>query len=239
VAAARELVTQPLPVEREIGLIAAHGHAWAVLDSDRVGFDLGAALVHRVALDLRARSGEPQAAPSATPRTEWIADTGELAWRLPQKDRGVLEVKAPRAKAVIGHADGTTLDLGHGVRVTVGTTGMGWCTVSLALLEGGAFDRSPKRALLVATAHAENTGMVWKDAERTSVGTKWGGPPSLVEPVSATIEFSPAAGGAVLYPLDERGRRTGVAVPAAGDGRIAIGPPHKTLWYEIEFGGGK
>ncbi len=36
---------------------------------------------------------------------------------------------------------------------------------------------------------------------------------------------------AELRPLDDRGRRTGPPVQAAGDGRISIGPPQKTLWY--------
>ncbi len=237
VAAARELVTAALPPEREIDLIARQGHAWSVLNLDRMGVDVGAAFLHRVALDLRGPADAPPPSPPTAARTEWLADTGEIAWRLPGKDRGVFAVKAPRAKAVVGHIDGTTLDLGHGVRVTVEATRMGWCTLALSLLEGEAFDRSPRRALLTATAYAENTGMVWKDKERTSVGTKWGTAPSLVEPVAATISFAPAAGAVRLYPLDDRGRRTGAVIEAGGDGRLVLGPPHRTLWYEVEFGG--
>ena len=237
VAAARELVTAALPPEREIDLIVRHGHAWSVFDLDRAGLDLGAALVHRVALDLRGGADAPFPAPPPAGRTEWLADTGEIAWRLPAERRGVFEVRAPRAKAVIGHVDGQTLDLGHGVRVTAGPTSMGWCTVAVSLLEGDAFDRAPKRALIAATAYTENTGMVWKDPERTSVGTKWGTAPSLVEPVPATIEFAPAAGAVRLYPLDDRGQRVGAAVEAGPGGRLAIGLPHRTLWYEVVFGG--
>jgi hypothetical protein len=121
--------------------------------------------------------------------------------------------------------------------VTPGETSLGWCTVALSLLEGDAFDKAPKRALIAVTAHAENTGMVWKDKERTSVGTKWGSAPSLVEPVPAAIQFAPAAGTVRLYPLDDRGRRTGAVIEAGGDGRLAIGPPHRTLWYEAVFEG--
>jgi len=237
VAAARELVTTALPPEREIDLIARQGSAWSVLSLDRIGVDLGAAFIHRVALDLRGPADRPLPEPPAVARTEWLADTGEIAWRLPEKGRGVFEVKAPRAKAVVGRIGGRTVDLGHGVRVTAGETSLGWCTVALSLMEGEAFDKAPRRALLAATALAENTGMVWKDKERTSVGTKWGSAPSLVEPVSVAVGFAPAAGKVRLYPLDDRGRRAGAVLEAGADGRLTLDPAHRTLWYEAVFEG--
>ena len=171
----------------------------------------------------------------AAARTEWLADTGELAWRLPKKDQGLFEVRSPRSKLLVGRSVGREVDLGHGVRVTPGKTSLGWCTVALSLLEGESFDRAPRRALLSATAYTQNTGMVWKDEARTSVGTKWGVAPSLVEPVPATVSFAPAAGPVRLYPLDARGQRAGPAVEAAAGASLALGPPHRTLWYEVEF----
>jgi hypothetical protein len=235
VAAARTLVTAPLPVEMELARLAQKGRAWNVLDLNSLGIDLTQAFEHRVALDLRAPAAAPPAAAPAAARAEWLADTGELAWRLPEKGQGLFEVRAPRCKLLVGRAAGRTVDLGHGVRVTPGLTSLGWCTVALSLLEGEAFDRAPRRALLTATAYTQNTGMVWKDEARTSVGTRWGEPPSLVEPVPATVAFAPAAGPVRLYPLDERGQRSGPAVEAAAGGSLALGPPHRTLWYEVEF----
>jgi hypothetical protein len=117
----------------------------------------------------------------------------------------------------------------------------GWCTLALTLLEGEAFDGEPKRALIVATGYTENTDMGWKDKEKTTVGTNWGKAPSLVEPVAATIRLPRGKPNTlpVLYPLDARGQR-GAGVPAVvtGDGavQLEIGPPHATVWYEIEFG---
>jgi hypothetical protein len=233
-AAARTLVTAPLPPERELDLIARQGRAWQVLDLDRMDLDLGAAFIHRVALDTGGTAGSP---PPAAVRSEWLSETGELAWRLPEKGRGIFTVKAPRAKLVIGRIAGKTVELGHGVRVTAGQTDSGWCTVALSLLEGESFDRSPKRALLTATAYAENTDMVWKDKERTSVGTQWGRPPSLVEPVPATITFAAAARAVRLHPLNDRGQRVGAAIEPRDAAAFAVGPEHRTLWYEVEFEG--
>ncbi len=231
---AREIVTHPLPPEREIDAISQQGQAWQVLNLDRLGIDLGIAFEHRVALDLRGRIGSPPPPSPPVSRAEWLADTGELAWRLPEKGRGRIEIKSARVKAVIGRADETAIDLGHGVKMTVGKTLGNWCTVSMVLLDGEAFDRAPKRALLVATAHTENTGMGWKNEEKDTVGSDWGRPPSLVEAVPAVVQLPAGAGEAVLHPLDDRGQRAGVPVRAAA-GRLEIGPPHRTLWYEIEY----
>ncbi len=234
VAAARTLVTAALPPETELARIAERGRAWSVLDFGSLGVDLTQAFERRVGLDLRP-AAVPAPTPAAAARSEWQADTGELAWRLPEKGQGLFEVRAPRSKLLVGRAAGRTVDLGHGVRVTPGQTSLGWCTLALSLLEGESFERAPRRALLTATAYTQNTGMVWKDAARTSVGTKWGTAPSLVEPVPATVAFAPAAGAVRLYPLDARGQRSGPAVEAAAGASLTLGPPHRTLWYEVEF----
>ena len=110
------------------------------------------------------------------------------------------------------------------------------------MLEGDSFDRNPRRALLVATGITENTDMGWKDETRSTVGRNWGKPPSLVESIAATIQIPRGAAMPVLYPLDDRGQRgQGIPATAAGDGaaQFKIGPPHGTVWYEIDYAGGK
>ena len=115
------------------------------------------------------------------------------------------------------------IDLGHGVQVTVGQTRSNWCTVSLTLLEGDSFDRNPRRALLVATGITENTNMGWQDEARSTVGRDWGKPPSLVEPIAATVQIPRGAALPVLYPLDDRGQRgQGIPATAAGAERGAV-----------------
>ncbi len=202
--------------------------------------DLKNAVLHRIELDVSGKSPMPTAARLATERQ--TSDTGELCWRLPGKDRGVLELRGAKTKAVIGHVDHQRIDLGHGVRVTVGETRSKWCTVSLTLLEGDSFDHSPRRALLVATGVTENTAMGWKDKARNTVGQDWGKPPSLVEPIAATFEVPRGAALPVLYPLDDRGQRgEGIPATAAGDRAVEfkIGPPHAAVWYEIDYAGRK
>lgn len=69
-------------------------------------------------------------------------------------------------------------------------------------------DKSKKteRWLITATGYAQNTGMKWKNPEKTSVGRDWGSPPSLVEGIPANVTFvKPEAKVNVLGSLDEKG----------------------------------
>jgi len=64
----------------------------------------------------------------------------------------------------------------------------------------------------------------------------WGRPPSLVEPIAATIEIPRGGAAPVVYPLDDRGRRErGVTAAAGGNGgaEFKIPSQHATIWYEI------
>jgi hypothetical protein len=236
---AKQVMYVPLPPEKEIELIAQKGRAWGVLPVEQLGVDLKNAFRNRIALDLSGSSSAPAAGPVAIQRQ--TSDTGELTWRLPAKDQGVLELRGAKTKAVIGHIDNQHIDLGHGVEVTVGRTRTNWCTISLTLLEGESFEHNPRRALLVATGVTENTNMGWQDETRSTVGQNWGNPPSLVEPITATVQIPRDATVPVIYPLDDRGQR-GPGIPATAAGESAkfhIGPPHGTVWYEIDYANGK
>ncbi len=225
----------PLSPERELGLVAGRGAAWNVLPVANLGVDPAAALLARTELDLAA---PPDAPTPAAPAAE--ASPGPFSWRKEGPKTGLFEVRTPQTKLLVGHVDGRTIDLGHGVQVTVGTTSNGWCTLALTLLEGDSFEAGRGRALIVATGHAENTGMGWKDAEKSTVGRDWGKAPSRVELVPATIQLPRRAGAPppLVHVLDERGQRAG-SVPVEESGgaaaRFRIGAPHATLWYEVEF----
>ncbi len=139
---AKQLLHVPLPPEKEVELIAQKGRAWGVLPVDQLGLDPKNAAVHRIALDVSGKSPMPIIESVAKDRQ--TSDTGELNWRLPGKDQGVLELRGSKTKAVIGHIDNQRIDLGHGVQVIVGHTRTNWCTVSLTMLEGDAFDHNPR-----------------------------------------------------------------------------------------------
>ncbi|MFO1490367.1 MAG: carbohydrate binding domain-containing protein [Kiritimatiellia bacterium] len=219
--------TIPLPAPVEIRHIAEAGRDWNVLPVDRLGVNLLASLEQRIALDIRATPSEPL--------LDSASGVCGITWNHSPEGRGLFVFRGERSKGFVGTAGATPLDLGGGVRVVVGKTRTGWCTLALTRLEGD-LGTAPARALLVATGTTENTGMGWKNAEKTTVGTDWGSDPSLVEVVSAEITLPHSGSRPVVYPLDELGQR-GPAVEAAAAGKneamVRIGPPHRTLCYEI------
>ncbi|HEX8204081.1 MAG TPA: carbohydrate binding domain-containing protein [Isosphaeraceae bacterium] len=166
------------------------------------------------------------------------APRGRFSWW--RDGPGVVTIAAPRSKAVIGSIDAGPFDLDDGVIVAPEPNRQGWAAITLTVMEGTDFS-SPGRLLVTATGYAENTAMGWKDAAQTSVGRDWGRRPSLVEGIPATITLPVAAARIRAWSLDERGgRRDEVAArPVQGHALLAIGPEHRTLWYEIEIGPGR
>jgi len=116
-----------------------------------------------------------------------------------------------------------------GIKFTNGEMNRQWGCFQITVLEGESF-LTAKRLLITATGEVENTGMGWKNAEKTTVGRDWGKAPVLVEGPAAKIEIY-GDGKLKAWALDERGQRR-VEVPAKGN-TIEIGPEYKTLWYEV------
>jgi hypothetical protein len=167
------------------------------------------------------------------PPNEFHADTGELFWDLRDRQRGVVTINSTRSKGVIGYGGGKTFPLGT-VTIEPGPTKQqGWSTITLTASDASP---TPKGWLVIATGLAENTGMVWKNAEKSSVGRQWGKAPSLVEGIPAKITFAQPAGQLAAWALDARGQRS-QPVPVTGDAQgravINLGPQWKTLWYEV------
>lgn len=126
---------------------------------------------------------------------------------------GVVTVNAPRSKAVIGASGGKTYQLGN---ITI-EPAADWSVITVTELQ-------PGRWLVTACGTAENTGMVWKDGTKASVGRNWGQAPSLVEGVKAKLTFP---GKIAVWALDEHGHRC-EQLPSA-----EIGPQWRTIWYEV------
>ena len=180
-------------------------------------------------------------------REEFISESGELIWNRHDRDASYVKINTPRTKSFYGTVTGPTFVFRDPDRETGGvtlkleptTTGGG--TMSLSLIEGESFADQPGRAILVATARAENTGMKWKRVQtKKGIGWElesWGTTPTLVEAVSGTVGVDTHDSRLRVYALDERGQR-GEEVEVWRDKgdtntRFRIGPPHRTLWYEV------
>ena len=238
VRAAQKQIVAALDREREVDVLRG-SRAWNLAHAEHAGVPREAALLHRIAI---ATEGGPKGAggPDAVvkgERSRYEADTGELVWDRRDKARGIVTVNAPRSKAVIGYASGKRFNLG-GVALEPGATVQdGWAAVTLTVVEGD-LSGGAARLLLTATGYADNTGMVWKDAAKTSVGRNWGQAPSRVEGILVRVTLPRPAAQVRAWALDERGRRKApLPVQPVGEGKasLALGPEAQTLWYEVEL----
>jgi hypothetical protein len=197
-------------------------------------FGLSRALALRVPVAQAVDAGQDG---SAAPGQDAIGRLEKLqtawSWRS-EGGRGTVTVNAARSKAVITSAAPGKVKLGD-VVIATGPNPKGFAVITATALEGSDF-HSPGRILVTAAGTAENTGMAWKDASRTSVGRDWGQRPSRVEGVAATLTFPVPAARVKAWALDDRGHRRDALKVSGTDGQaeLTIGPEHRTLWYEIE-----
>jgi hypothetical protein len=162
------------------------------------------------------------------------SDTGELKWDLATASRGVVTIDTPRTKAVLGYATNRIWNLGE-LTFAPGSNQLGWCTLGATLTRGSSFTNDCT-ALVVATGWWENTGQVWKNANKDSVGNQWGGPPILMEVVPFTLTLPVGTNRISAWALDERGQRK-AALPVSGtstNATITVSTGAGSIWYELE-----
>jgi hypothetical protein len=239
VARAKTTLLAPLPRAAERRNLQDALNAWN-LTTSALGIDQRNALLHAVALDI-GKSGliTGLGLKAALPKEQtcFVSDTGELRWDASQPGGGYFLVDTPRSKLFTGFVRGRSFDLGQ-VRLTIGKTRLDWATVSLVALDGAGFDR-PGRILIAATGLAQNEGAHLErlGGDTVTLGNRWGAAPVLCEGIPAEIVLPVPAERVKFYPLDESGNRR-AAVPTQGRGNkalLALGPEHKTLWYEVEL----
>lgn len=237
VSAATNEFTMAFSRDRELEVATSLGSAWRVGDGSHLGVPATLSLVSRLNLAIGESPPGLTSPPAAPPGLAIASDTGELLWDNSVFNKGVVTIDTARTKAVVGFRDGRSWTLG-GVKITPGTTNLDWNTIGITLLEGTAFNASGAgRALIVATGEIENTGQIWKDGSRTSVGANWGTSPTKIEVVPGTIVLPVEPWRVNAWALDSQGRRMSALTvdDSAGNAQLTLGANGTTLWYEVEI----
>jgi len=233
VAPAAQEFTMALTPERELDLLQ-NAHAWGIFSASQLGVPGKLAFVSRLSTAVGPNAPgltNPPAAPAGSVLT---SDTAQLRWDLSVSGQGRVTVDTPRTKALLGYADNRAVNLG-GITLQPKTTRLGWCTLGLTLTRGEVFTNDCN-ALLIATGWWENTGQVWKDANKDSVGNQWGTAPVLTEVVPFTLTLPVGTNHVRVWALDPRGART-TPIPVFGTADssvISVDTNAGTIWYEIE-----
>ena len=232
--AAEEFVFRFGP-ETEAQIAATRGGAWSISDGARLGVPATLGLVHRTALSIGDAAEGLEEMPEAPAGPVYTSDTGQIEWNLERPGRGYVTVNTSATRAVFGFTDNLAIELG-GVVIEPAATRQGWSTIAITARDGESLTgKGSAWGVIVATGDHENTGQIWKNEQRNSVGRNWGRAPALIEVIRATITLPVAPWRVAVWALDANGNRM-ADVPvedADGKARFRIGESGPTLWYEI------
>jgi hypothetical protein len=233
VGPAAQEITMALTPDQELDLLA-NAWAWGIFSGSQLGVSGKLAFTNRLSVNVGTNAAGLTTPPPAPSGSVLTSDTGELKWDLAAAGRGVVTVNTPRTKAVLGYVTNRVWNLGELV-FAPGPNQLGWCTLGATLTRGESFTNDCT-ALIVATGWWENTGQVWKNSSKDSVGNQWGGPPILAEVVPFTLTLPVGTNRVSAWALDERGQRK-TTLPITGTGTnsaIVVGTSAASIWYELE-----
>lgn len=212
-------------------------------------FSPGLALQHE--MRVASLSGPPTAPQAFAEKSPMVSDTRELSWYFSpgaglattEDDQkfvaasgsnrpahsGAVVVDSPSTQVLVGFLNARefhTAQLSADLKNT-------FASVMLASLDAKPIAQS-SRLLLAATSRVSNYGAEW-NAAHTGLA-KWGGAPTVIEPVTGTIALNGLAGATAVFisPLDGAGRAMRlIAAQRAGDEwRLTLGDD-VTTWFEI------
>ncbi len=159
-----------------------------------------------------------------------VSDTGELTWNLSREGEGAVTINSPRSQGLIGFRSAETQQPEN----MTAKLDNAFAAILLTSLDGRPIAES-ERILLTTGARVTNTGMQWNSAH-TGLA-KWGGPPTLIEPVTGEIDLHGLKGAdaVLVQPLNGAGLPLGPPLRATRNGEaweFAAGQT-ATTWYAI------
>ncbi len=208
-------------------------YAWSIFSSSQLGMPGKMAFVSR--MNTYVGSDAPVPTPPPAPSGSLMtSDTGQLKWNLAKAGKGLVTFDTPRTKGLVGFPDGQAVGF-SGLTLQPGPTELGWCTWAATLVRGSSFTNDCT-ALIVASGWWENTGQVWKDSTKNSVGNKWGQPPVITEVVPFTLTLPVGTNFVHAWTLNPTGQRV-VELPISGNANsstLIVTTNAATMWYEIQ-----
>jgi len=233
VSPAQQEYTMALTPDRELDLLQSTW-SWNLFSSSQLGVPGTLAFVSRLDTSVGTNAVGLTSPPAAPPGNDLASDTGELRWNLSQPGAGVVTVDTARTKAVIGFTDHQPAAFG-GLTLQAGTTRLGWSTLGVTVTHGEVFTNDCT-TLLVAGGWWENTGQIWTDTNKDSLGSQWGQAPVLAEVVPFTYQLPVATNFVQAWSLDVQGQRKAV-MPVTGNGSsstLTINTNSGSIWYELD-----
>lgn len=166
---------------------------------------------------------EGNAVPSLVPMSAFVADPQNVRWDVVKE---VFELDAPGAALLLGKLGTHTLER-SGLKIDVPSLdGNGHGCIAIVAMDGQSL-RESKKILITALRRSENQGMGW-DANRKSVGERWGSGPAVVQGLKAKITL-PSGSAWKVQALGADGNAKAVIESSATG--FNLSPDQQTVWY--------
>jgi hypothetical protein len=210
VAAAKKVVTRSYSAEQIYEMARMPISA---MPSFTPNYPKALPLVHETRIKCLKCAPTAPAAPEVKDPGNIVSDTGELSWRTEGGSNGLVMVDTPKSQALVGFIEANQVPTSQ-LATQVGTAnltadiGNDFAALTLSSLDGKPISES-NLMLLTTSARGKNTGSEWN--ARRSVYSKWGEPPSLIDPVRGWIQLRDLRGpvGVEATALDGAARPIG------------------------------
>jgi hypothetical protein len=193
------------------------------------GFPLSTPLRHGSRIS--AFDGPPTETFAGSDSMPIVSDTRQLSWQVsPENTNGIVTIDTERSQALIGFVRTG----GKSTKNLTAHIDNSFASIVLVSLDSNPLSRTA-RMLLSAGSRVTNAGLQW-NPERTRT-LNFGGPPSLIEPVTGAIVLRNLEGALAVsaVALDGAGKPLGAPIAAARTAagwRLPIGSP-VTTWYVV------
>ncbi|MFO1476501.1 MAG: carbohydrate binding domain-containing protein [Verrucomicrobiota bacterium] len=231
---AAQEITLAFTPEQELDLLQ-NTWAWSLFGSGRLGMPGPFAFTNRLSVSVGSNAVGLTTAPTWTGGTKVTSDTSELTWDASAPGGGLVSIGSRRSKALIGAADNKVVNLGDGVTLQPFTTDLHWCTLGATLTQGDVFTNDCTM-IVAAGGWWENSGQIWTDTNKMSVGNHWGSAPVMAEVVPFSLTLPAPASAVTAWILDERGERYDT-LPVTGNATSAVvnvSSFANSIWYEVD-----
>jgi len=164
-------------------------------------------------------------------------DNAKIAAQSPEKSNLTWDVAKNGHGRYVARGAGAIVWMGHKDRLNEGNFVLenpDFAVVSITAMDNQPFEKS-KKILITAIKRCENTGMKFTP-KRDSVGSNWGGPPVIIEPIKGSISgLAFLKGDWTCRAIGPDGKPT-ANVPLTVDEKtktlvVKLSPEYKTMWY--------
>ncbi len=205
------------------------GYAWnqAVDEATGGGLDASTILSRRLSLN-----------PNGSENLTLQAEAGASPLRVLDDTEGLYIADSERAAVLVGHFGEEPIALEQIIvtpvadtseSVATGTKSPNFGAVTLVPLDDLPLSQS-RRMLLTAISRAQNQEMGW-NAERTSVGARWGSGPMMVQ--VPTLDVTLPQEGLAVYALSASGERKEKIRLDKANRVLRVKPAYETIYYEL------